>query len=1392
MMGDGGFNELKLKSIRQLFIFLLLISLLTRNVSFSAESEAIGLAENTTRPVVLYAGTSNPAKVYRYTSDAGWESLISSRLENVTVESPHPYSNNYNRTWEMSFPAARVLRVHFAYIRTESGYDYIYLKSWDGTIISSYSGSYENIWSDWVPGSTVFIQLVSDSSITYDGFIIDELEWTTATILQEFAVLSLVEYNGYLYAGTMSSSDRDGGIGRVYRYDGVNAEGEHVWTMVGDHMDNQVSSLVVFRGELYAGTAWGSGKLYRYNEENNWTLVIDYPDWDGIRSTYVWNDLLYLGDIAYDKIGRYDGTTFEYVAYLGGSCIYDFEVYGDNLYAAAWKGRLYGSTDGDIWNLIIDSQDDHMWELETFQDYLYMGMNSGQLQRFNGETKDVIWTAPDSIISMVTYRDLLYIGTGGEAGYSERTTGDARVYQYDGTSIQVISDVLGQGIQVLYVGSTALARAYTLHVQSYPITGIEISYSGDYSGTGTTNFNIGPKDSPFIVTLTAPLAYQGCTFDHWELDGIPVDSGNLLSVEVSSNNWDRFAIAYYVREPSNINIYSEFAGYFFTGFGVNNTFYVDISYRGYVPISVNGMLAGETLVFNYNNTVGMWTATFNMGRLKPGKNVLMVTAVYSNGEIFAKSYSINVLQVPRLLLDIVSSGAINVRKPLGSVNFSISFIAKRTDYWNNGYQLIITLNISANLVRAQLDVPYVGGEYASPSLDFNLEFILSSSGEVSIGGELIVEKEVPLVSVPISIQLSAGAEGTFTANFYEYSVKLEDITVYISLSASGAYTLPTPLGISIQVGPHNINIGVTVELAAAVSGKVDFVFVPTDDRSKYFLEMLPLAIDNVKGFVGLPFILTGQIGAGGSQHGGRVGVWGWVQGVCGFGTFLQAGLPLLKGYALVGAVRAGITVKLIVWEWSGCLTLWSGSYANGDLSNEDLENLKGSINDVAMSRGYPPLGFDWINGSWTGIVAEDLPNGYSYTSVEHEDKTYVYYTYERSDGTAWISGYVFDMLNAYPASTPEFSGVGVASPFVFKLADGTPVMLWAAAPTAGDSGNLTIILQSSQMQNDVWTNPVNITDEGVIWAYTSDGRYIYAIWSPSITKNLYSNTVLRVFGINGSLLWERTLPGAMVLNGAVDGKVIVGFIDGTYSIISAEETINLGSATEAGAISEAKLMYTYINGTLRIFNQTKDFEIKLDKVYAWPTVADGKIVITTYTPGKLELYVWNGSTNIRLREYSVSNVTAISTSYAKGILFLFPYSFKNENKGPLWCSMIPLVAPEPSLDLDVHEGKATVSWAIKDPEQYNITKIELVVYHNNNAILTKIISAAGREIINLNQTGTYTFKIRVKTILDEKTVEETIEISPQENRLIIYLLGIGIIATVIPITIFYLKRKKRP
>jgi len=274
--------------------------------------------------------------------------------------------------------------------------------------------------------------------------------WTLISGVLGQAVLDLIEFEGDLYAATMSSSPMSG-TGRVWRY-----EGGTNWTMIGDNMDAQVCDLVEYNGQLYAGTAWNGGKLYRYDPAiDGFAYVGAVGGWSGVRAMYCFGGWLQLGDIGYDKFGRYDGSTFYYDLHGGGSCIYDFAEFNGALYASAYVGRLWRSTDGINWSVVLGYYDGNLWELEPFQGYLYASYDNGELAQVDSShTRTTVWTAPSAIISMLADGDsVLYMGTGGEAGaYYGSGTGTGYVYSYSGSgSPALISGPLGTGVQCLYL-----------------------------------------------------------------------------------------------------------------------------------------------------------------------------------------------------------------------------------------------------------------------------------------------------------------------------------------------------------------------------------------------------------------------------------------------------------------------------------------------------------------------------------------------------------------------------------------------------------------------------------------------------------------------------------------------------------------------------------------------------------------------------------------------------------------------------------------------------------------------------------------------------------------------------------------------------------------------------
>jgi len=295
----------------------------------------------------------------------------------------------------------------------------------------------------------------------YDG-----TSWTLiGTFADDYAVLCLVDYMGELYAGTMSDSYPFDGIGRVYRYDGGTT-----WTLVGDNLSNETAFLVVYDGNLYAGTA-GDGRLYRYDGGTTWTLAIDLEIGYGLRSAFVYGDMLLFAEIMQQAFYHTtDGVTYteDVNPFVNCEGIYDYEVYDGYLYAAAGlEVDLYRSSDGTTWSPVIPigypnpttpGYEDTMrnWELETFNEYLYMSIDNGTLAIWDGSSHSNVWVTPDeqSIISMDCSFDCsrLYLGVGGEAGaaFWSIEDGTGRVYSFDGTTFELISGDMGTGVQVLY------------------------------------------------------------------------------------------------------------------------------------------------------------------------------------------------------------------------------------------------------------------------------------------------------------------------------------------------------------------------------------------------------------------------------------------------------------------------------------------------------------------------------------------------------------------------------------------------------------------------------------------------------------------------------------------------------------------------------------------------------------------------------------------------------------------------------------------------------------------------------------------------------------------------------------------------------------------------------
>ncbi len=76
------------------------------------------------------------------------------------------------------------------------------MKDKNNIIKTTYSGAYSNVWSPWIEGDAVKIQLKSDSSVTGYGFRIDKYEYATATTQGTNRKVAILLTDGYHNTGT--------------------------------------------------------------------------------------------------------------------------------------------------------------------------------------------------------------------------------------------------------------------------------------------------------------------------------------------------------------------------------------------------------------------------------------------------------------------------------------------------------------------------------------------------------------------------------------------------------------------------------------------------------------------------------------------------------------------------------------------------------------------------------------------------------------------------------------------------------------------------------------------------------------------------------------------------------------------------------------------------------------------------------------------------------------------------------------------------------------------------------------------------------------------------------------------------------------------------------------
>ncbi|MFX0029208.1 MAG: caspase family protein, partial [Candidatus Hermodarchaeota archaeon] len=158
----------------------------TENVIYLQDSSASKNAISTAFDQISSQITSDDIFFFYYSGHGG-TSIVNEGVYSYSLDSPHNYPNNYDRTWSIYHTNAAYIRVHFDHFDLEYNYDYLFLGDSDlidDWYYEAYTGYSTGFWSGWIPllnDHRIYIRMITDSSITKWGFSIDKYEVQTYT-----------------------------------------------------------------------------------------------------------------------------------------------------------------------------------------------------------------------------------------------------------------------------------------------------------------------------------------------------------------------------------------------------------------------------------------------------------------------------------------------------------------------------------------------------------------------------------------------------------------------------------------------------------------------------------------------------------------------------------------------------------------------------------------------------------------------------------------------------------------------------------------------------------------------------------------------------------------------------------------------------------------------------------------------------------------------------------------------------------------------------------------------------------------------------------------------------------------------------------------------------------
>lgn len=667
------------------------------------------------------------------------------------------------------------------------------------------------------------------------------------------------------------------------------------------------------------------------------------------------------------------------------------------------------------------------------------------------------------------------------------------------------------------------------------------------------NLDSGSGCAPFYNPASPYLPYTGqvnftCvpaprSFNVYRITLLVADHNN--TTDFATANW-----TFSVLPPEEMDIFSEFSPYFYSGITLENTFSIYTEVNNGPATSISATLGGGSLAFSQRpGHPDWWDASVDMASVPVGA-ILSATAHFGNWTQNT-TYSVSMITFPAWLATVFDYATHNQTITTSGAGADNRTYNVTDSYaWNLG-----------NGMGFSLPIDLLAGSYDMvPSLQ--VVFSATSGGDLAIVGHLpLSAPSIDIGPASLSLNITLSLAGRF--DVVGSGVQWENASARIGIDADLSMSVPI-YGFSIL----GVTIGFTLQVGINASAALKLILAPTTDTKQEIISGIGVMIQNFIGSFSVALSAAVDFGIGIAS----VGIGGSVSVAMTFVT--QPDFAIHDGW-VNGTLF--VTASFLFWsdQWdlaSGTIYEWDppgpGVHGEGAPADGGYNTTGGPW--TLENRYYNVTGYDapvWDPADSEGPAISDIYPLTEVTGTGAYNGPYLFYTVDNvsespREGLGFTGDHLNTTTNALSAiRSPPDPGYLAVSPQATTLADGDLFVLWDALPLAEAKLASPLDLKSLLLQGatfdpatGVWGPIRTFSVTGIAESFRAspqDGGDVAALISTTPLLGDSSPEYLVEYNLTtGAVVYNDTTSGVseiLSIRGAAE-LAVLQLLDGNYSL----------------------------------------------------------------------------------------------------------------------------------------------------------------------------------------------------------------------------------------------------